>query len=93
MNEDILINITPQETRVALVLQGAVQELHIERTLTRGLAGIPESAETVAGLAMRNASENAGDIIKDLTLEFNRERQAAITQEIMEVVAGAESLV
>ena len=42
--------------------------------------------------AMRNASENAGDIIKDLTLEFNRERQAAITQEIMEVVAGAEAL-
>lgn len=39
MNEDILINITPQETRVALILQGAVQELHIERTLTRGLAG------------------------------------------------------
>jgi ribonuclease G len=39
MTEDILINITPQETRVALVVQGAVQELHIERTLTRGLAG------------------------------------------------------
>ncbi|MCG2583645.1 ribonuclease G [Massilia sp. TS11] len=39
MNEDILINITPQETRVALIVQGAVQELHIERTLTRGLAG------------------------------------------------------
>lgn len=39
MNEDILINITPQETRVALTLQGAVQELHIERTLSRGLAG------------------------------------------------------
>src|SRR5476651_1157841 len=39
MNEDILINVTPQETRVALIVQGAVQELHIERTLTRGLAG------------------------------------------------------
>ncbi|KAK6019984.1 hypothetical protein OSTOST_14368 [Ostertagia ostertagi] len=39
MNEDILINITPQETRVALILQGAVQELHIERTLERGLVG------------------------------------------------------
>ena len=39
MTEDILINITPQETRVALILQGAVQELHIERTLSRGLAG------------------------------------------------------
>ncbi len=39
MTEDILINITPQETRVALILQGAVQELHIERTLSRGMAG------------------------------------------------------
>jgi ribonuclease G len=39
MSEDILINITPQETRVALILQGAVQELHIERTTSRGHAG------------------------------------------------------
>jgi len=39
MSEAILINITPQETRVALILQGAVQELHIERTLSRGMAG------------------------------------------------------
>ena len=39
MSEDILINITPQETRVALIVQGAVQELHIERTLSRGLTG------------------------------------------------------
>ena len=42
--------------------------------------------------AMRNASENASDLVKDLTLQMNRERQAEITQEIMEVVAGAESL-
>ena len=34
MSEDILVNVTPQETRVALVLQGAVQELHVERTLS-----------------------------------------------------------
>ncbi|MDE1957287.1 MAG: ribonuclease E/G, partial [Betaproteobacteria bacterium] len=39
MQEDLLINITPQETRVALVAQAAVQEIHIERTLERGLAG------------------------------------------------------
>ncbi|MCS6765923.1 MAG: ribonuclease G [Candidatus Protistobacter heckmanni] len=39
MTEDILVNITPQETRVAIVQQGAVQELHIERTLSRGLVG------------------------------------------------------
>ena len=39
MNEEILINVTPQETRVALVQQVAVQELHVERTLERGLVG------------------------------------------------------
>ena len=39
MSENILINVTPQETRVALIFQGAVQELHIERTLSRGMAG------------------------------------------------------
>ncbi|MBR7781470.1 ribonuclease G [Undibacterium luofuense] len=39
MMEDLLINITPQETRVALIFQGAVQELHVERTLSRGLVG------------------------------------------------------
>ncbi len=39
MNEDILINWSPQETRVAVVENGAVQELHVERTLERGLVG------------------------------------------------------
>ena len=42
--------------------------------------------------AMRSASDNAGEMIDDLTLEANRQRQAEITQEIMEVVAGAEGL-
>lgn len=39
MTEDILINVTPQETRIAIVSEGATQELHIERSQTRGLAG------------------------------------------------------
>ncbi|MBU6436173.1 MAG: ribonuclease G [Betaproteobacteria bacterium] len=39
MTEELLVNITPQETRVALIAGGAVQELHIERTLERGLVG------------------------------------------------------
>jgi hypothetical protein len=39
MNEQILINVTPQETRVAIMEQGAVQELHIERVSGRGLVG------------------------------------------------------
>ncbi|HZZ94168.1 MAG TPA: ribonuclease G [Usitatibacter sp.] len=39
MNEQILINVTPQETRVAITEQGAVQELHVERDSSRGLVG------------------------------------------------------
>jgi ribonuclease G len=39
MTEEILINITPQETRVAVIYLGAVQELHIEREGLRGLVG------------------------------------------------------
>jgi F-type H+-transporting ATPase subunit gamma len=42
--------------------------------------------------AMRSASDNAGEVIEDLTLEMNRARQAEITQEILEVVAGADAL-
>src|SRR6187551_2551121 len=39
MNEQILINVTPQETRVAVTELGAVQELHLERASSRGLVG------------------------------------------------------
>jgi F-type H+-transporting ATPase subunit gamma len=42
--------------------------------------------------AMRNASGNAADLISSLTLDMNRARQAEITQEILEVVAGADAL-
>ena len=66
---------------------------YVEISIYRALLESTASEHGARMTAMRNASENAGDIIKDLTLEFNRERQAAITQEIMEVVAGAESLV
>jgi F-type H+-transporting ATPase subunit gamma len=65
---------------------------YVEISIFRALLESTASEHGARMTAMRNASENAGDIIKDLTLEFNRERQAAITQEIMEVVAGAESL-
>jgi F-type H+-transporting ATPase subunit gamma len=54
-----------------------------------------ESAASELGArmtAMRNAAENAETMMEDLTLEMNRARQAEITQEILEVVAGAEAL-
>jgi len=43
-------------------------------------------------VAMENATENANDMIKNLTLEFNKARQAAITTEMLEIVSGAEAL-
>jgi len=66
---------------------------YVEISIYRALLESTASEHGARMTAMRNASENAGEVIEDLTLEMNRARQAEITQEIMEVVAGAESLV
>jgi F-type H+-transporting ATPase subunit gamma len=65
---------------------------YVEISIFRALLESTASEHGARMTAMRNASENAGELIEDLTLEMNRARQAEITQEIMEVVAGAESL-
>jgi F-type H+-transporting ATPase subunit gamma len=65
---------------------------YVEISVFRALLESTASEHGARMTAMRNASENAGDIIKDLTLQMNRERQAEITQEILEVVSGAEGL-
>jgi len=65
---------------------------YVEISIYRALLESTASEHGARMTAMRNASENAGELIEDLTLEMNRARQAEITQEIMEVVAGAESL-
>jgi len=65
---------------------------YVEISIFRALLESTASEHGARMTAMRNASENASEIIDDLTLQLNRERQADITQEIMEVVAGAESL-
>jgi F-type H+-transporting ATPase subunit gamma len=65
---------------------------YVEISVFRALLESTASEHGARMTAMRNASENAGELIEDLTLEMNRARQAEITQEIMEVVAGAESL-
>jgi F-type H+-transporting ATPase subunit gamma len=66
---------------------------YIEVSIYRALLDSTASEHGARMTAMRSASENAGELIEDLTLELNRARQADITAEIMEVVAGAESLV
>ena len=65
---------------------------YVEISIYRALLESTASEHGARMTAMRSASENAGEFIKDLTLEMNRARQAEITQEIMEVVAGAEGL-
>jgi len=50
------------------------------------------SEQAARMLAMENASSNAQDMIKDLTLKFNKARQAAITTEMLEIISGAEAL-
>ena len=57
--------------------------------------GLLESAASEHGArmsAMDNATRNAGDMIKDLTLTYNRTRQAQITRELIEIISGAEAL-
>ena len=65
---------------------------YVEISIYRALLESTASEHGARMTAMRNASDNAGELIDDLTLEANRQRQAEITQEIMEVVAGAEGL-
>ena len=72
---------------------GRLVPAYVEISIYRALLESTASEHGARMTAMRNASENATDIIDDLTLQMNRERQAEITQEIMEVVAGAESLI
>jgi len=65
---------------------------YVEISIFRALLESTASEHGARMTAMRNASENAGELIQNLTLEMNRARQAEITQEILEVVAGAEGL-
>jgi F-type H+-transporting ATPase subunit gamma len=85
---DALVEYEPEPEEILSRLVPAYVEISLYRALLESAASELGARMT----AMRNASENAGDLIKDYTLQMNRERQAAITQEIMEVVAGAESL-
>jgi F-type H+-transporting ATPase subunit gamma len=66
--------------------------VYVETELYRALLESAASEQGARMTAMRNASKNAGDLIDNLTLAMNRARQAEITQEILEVVAGADAL-
>ena len=65
---------------------------YLETTVYRALLESAASEHGARMTAMRNASKNAGELIDTLTLDMNRARQSEITQEILEVVAGADAL-
>ena len=65
---------------------------YVEVSIYRALLESTASEHGARMTAMRKASDNASELMQDLTLQMNRARQAEITQEIMEVVAGAEGL-
>jgi F-type H+-transporting ATPase subunit gamma len=65
---------------------------YLETTVYRALLESAASEHGARMTAMRNASKNAGELIESLTLDMNRARQSEITQEILEVVAGADAL-
>lgn len=75
--EDVLVNIIPQ------LLHTDIYQAMLENT---------SSEHSARMTAMKNASDNAEELIKSLTLEYNRARQSTITQELTEIVSGAQAL-
>jgi F-type H+-transporting ATPase subunit gamma len=86
MRGDFIFEPEPEEILERLL------PVYLETQLYRALLESTASEQGARMTAMRNASKNAGELIEGLTLQMNRARQAEITQEILEVVAGAEAL-
>jgi F-type H+-transporting ATPase subunit gamma len=85
-NPDFIYEPEPEEILARLL------PVYVETELYRALLESAASEQGARMTAMRNASKAAGELIDSLTLAMNRARQAEITQEILEVVAGADAL-
>jgi F-type H+-transporting ATPase subunit gamma len=83
---DVIYEPEPEEILARLL------PFYLETEIYRALLESAASEQGARMTAMRNASKNAGELIDTLTLAMNRARQAEITQEILEVVAGADAL-
>ncbi len=80
------------EPTVQEVLQLQLLPKYIENVIYQALLEASASELAARMTAMSNASTNAQDLINSLTLVYNKARQASITQELLEIVAGAEAL-
>ena len=74
------------------ILVSSLVPRHLNIQIWKYLLESYASEQAARMMAMENATTNAGDMIKSLTLEFNKARQAAITTEMLEIVSGAEAL-
>jgi F-type H+-transporting ATPase subunit gamma len=83
---DVIYEPEPEEILTRLL------PVYVETEIFRALLESAASEQGARMTAMRNASKNAAELIESLTLAMNRARQAQITQEILEVVAGADAL-
>lgn len=79
------------EPSAAALLEAASLQL-LEAQLYQAFLEAAASEQSMRMLAMKSATDNASDLIDDLTLEYNNARQAAITQELAEITGGAEAL-
>lgn len=79
------------EPSVKVVLEGVVTRL-VEAQLFQALLDARASEHSMRMIAMKNATDNASDLVDDLTLAMNKARQGAITQELSEISAGAEAM-
>lgn len=89
--ENYAISEAEFEPDTETVLQNVVKRL-IGAQLFQALLDARASEHSMRMIAMKNATDNAGDLIDDLTLEMNKARQAAITQELAEISGGSEAM-
>lgn len=78
----------PDKQQILNVLVPQILRTQFYKTLLDSLV----SEHAARMIAMNKATDNAGDLLRDLNLEYNKARQAAITNEILEIVSGAEAL-
>jgi F-type H+-transporting ATPase subunit gamma len=71
---------------------GRILPLYVRNSVYRALVETSAAEHGARRTAMKNATDNAGDMLESLTRTYNRIRQAAITQEIAEIVGGAAAL-
>lgn len=87
-NQDVVFEFEPS---VEAVLESALR-LYFESSLRRARIEAAASEHAMRMMSMNNANRNAGELIDNLTLELNATRQAAITQEMAEIIGGADAI-